>query len=163
VKYWNDRTQSTLYLSASAVEELKTRGVNISAIVNQVLIELLKSEYSAKEYVTLATLKARYERLELTERELTEKLEGIGTIKKRIQNKMKDAQRDVNEMEEAERINEMIRDLNKKIRESDYDLKRTKESAREVIEKLQDIGLTLSDDWLNRQITRLQTIGQEFV
>lgn len=131
----SDKENVTLSVSRALIDRAKSLGINLSSTLDRVLRHLVELEGFEDEEVKLAVL--------------------LGAME-RIQQQTEQQQKVVDELRRSKRVAILIKLLNAKIIESDFDFAKTKEIAKTEIEELRSLmSVILDDAWLQRQIDRV--------
>ena len=146
----------TIYISDELVRRCKQLNIPLSATIERLLELIVEDPNLTDEEFQLVMLteqakftKAEIHRLEMTLHPLRNRLEFLN---KAIENQLVL----VEEVKRSRRIAVLMKVLNVKIRQADYQIAKVKETASTELEELRKLGIPVGDDWLAKQIGRLE-------
>jgi len=150
---------TTLHLDEDLVRRCKELGINISGTVTKILETILTSPAIDEEEIRLEILLAERRKLEKREDELKSELnkvrEHISYLDKRIEKQ----QVLVNEVRRSNEIAYLVRVLNRKIKECNFESSRILKEASDILEQLRKLQVNVDDVWLQRQIERVKRLS----
>lgn len=146
---------TTLYLTESVVNQAKSLHINISETVEQILRLLISQYGQSEEEIKLAILQVTRDQWAGQLQAYEAQIEPFRMRLKSIDAQIAEQKVTVDEILRSQKIAALMKQLNTKIREADYDLPKIREKAAEEIQQLATFNITVDEVWLKRQIERI--------
>jgi hypothetical protein len=145
-----------LSLEGEIIRTLKSRDINISGLVNDILLNLIKSDTASAEEVALAMLELeKNNQLKLIESH-ERQIEVIRLNIKSIDEKIKRQHEIIAELRRSERIAQMMQEVNNALLTSTIEDVQKLQAVQDLISE----GIPIDERWLHRQLQRLELLGR---
>jgi len=153
------KQQIQLSLDAEIIRWLREKNVNISALTNRLLHNVMRQESLAAEDIALTVLQDDRKRLVDSLKRIEESAERTRQLISQTDGKIEKQKGVIKEVRKSERIAELMRELNEQIVSNDYDFERVK--ASETLQLLEAEGIPArTEGWLKRHIARIELLGK---
>jgi len=151
----SDKKTTTIYISENVVNQAKSLHIKISETCEKVL-RLMVSQYGkSDEEIKLAVLEVTREQWASELQAYEAQVEPFRIRLSSIDQQIAEQRITVEEILRSQKVAALMKQLNAKLREVDYDLGRIKEVAVEEIKQLATFNIIVDDNWLKRQIERI--------
>jgi hypothetical protein len=152
------KQQIQLSLDAEVIRQLRKKDINISALVNNLLWNVVRQEAVHAEEIALTLLQNDRQRLVESLKRIEESAERTKQFIAEVDEKIEKQKAVIQEVRKSERIATLMRELNEQIVNANYDFESVKES--ETLKKLVTFGIPISEAWLKRHIARIELLGK---
>jgi len=154
-----NKQTTTLYLRKDIVARCKELGINMSEACNKILEIVLEQPGISDEEIKLAILLAEKKRLGDEMKSLQINVEQQQRLMDSIEQKITQQRAVVSEVLRSNEIAVLIRQLNQRIKDANYDIVIVQESCQDILTSLRKLGIpTDKPEWLEMQIQRVKRL-----
>jgi len=152
------KQQIQLSLEAEVIRKLREQNVNISELVNNILLHVIKQQSLTAEEIAMSMLNDEKDRLRYLRKQQVKAVEQTDQLLAQTDEKIKKQELIIQEVRKSERIAELMRQLNERIYNSAYDYEQVKDAPE--LSALMSYGIPVSEAWLKRHISRIELLGK---
>jgi len=149
---------TTLYLDENLIARCKELNINISKTCNRILRMAVENPVVHEEEILLGILLSESEKLKRRKEDLTHEIGQLSERQEYINSRIARQRELVREVHRSDEIAFLIRALNQRIVDAEFDKGAIEESSGDIIAKLQEYNLPITPDWLTKQIERVKRL-----